>query len=179
MTPTISYRSSPLLFCPVHLSPLRGDTMSARSTPGPAPLSRSSSALLSPASISPFSFDPSSSKRPRQPYTSLALPPVPETNFRRSSNFSGRITSQGSVSGTSTPSYAKRRAARRDAQLAQLAQLSGRGGVDQSGQIDQDWAGMEPDEVFRKLPVNEVKKVEAKMRADALNKQSELRSMVG
>ena len=44
---------------------------------------------------------------------------------------------------------------------------------------DKDWAGMEPDEVFRRLPVLEVKKVEAKMRGDAMNKQSELRSMVG
>lgn len=44
---------------------------------------------------------------------------------------------------------------------------------------DRDWAGMEPDEVFRRLPVHEVKRVEAKMRTDALNKQSELRSMVG
>lgn len=42
-----------------------------------------------------------------------------------------------------------------------------------------DWAAMEPDDVFRRLPVHEVKRVEAKMRADALNKQSELRSMVG
>lgn len=38
---------------------------------------------------------------------------------------------------------------------------------------------MEPDEVFRRLPVAEVKRVEGKMRADALNKQSELRNMVG
>jgi hypothetical protein len=29
---------------------------------------------------------------------------------------------------------------------------------------DKDWAGMEPDEIFRRLPVGEVKKVEAKMR---------------
>lgn len=42
-----------------------------------------------------------------------------------------------------------------------------------------DWAAMEPDEVFRRLPVAEVKRVEGKMRADALNKQSELRNMVG
>lgn len=46
-------------------------------------------------------------------------------------------------------------------------------------EVEGDWAGMEPDEVFRRLPVHEVKRVEAKMRADALNKQSELRSMVG
>lgn len=42
-----------------------------------------------------------------------------------------------------------------------------------------DWAEVEPDEVFRRLPVAEVKRVEQKMRTDALNKQSELRSMVG
>lgn len=29
---------------------------------------------------------------------------------------------------------------------------------------DGDWANMEPDEVFRRLPVTEVKRVEAKMR---------------
>lgn len=42
-----------------------------------------------------------------------------------------------------------------------------------------DWASVDPDDVFRRLPVYEVKRVEAKMRAEALNKQSELRSMVG
>jgi hypothetical protein len=44
---------------------------------------------------------------------------------------------------------------------------------------DEDWAAVDADDVFRRLPVHEVKRVEAKMRADALNKQSELRSMVG
>ena len=38
---------------------------------------------------------------------------------------------------------------------------------------------MEADEVFRKLGVVEVRRVELTMRADAANKQSELRSMVG
>ena len=47
------------------------------------------------------------------------------------------------------------------------------------GELQVDWADIEPDEIFRRLPVQEVKKVEAKMRTDALNKQSELRSMVG
>ena len=46
-------------------------------------------------------------------------------------------------------------------------------------QIEVDWAEVEPDEVFRRLPVQEVRRVEQKMRTDALNKQSELRSMVG
>lgn len=44
---------------------------------------------------------------------------------------------------------------------------------------DANWAGIEPDDVFRRMPVGEVRRVEGKMRADALNKQSELRSMVG
>jgi hypothetical protein len=46
-------------------------------------------------------------------------------------------------------------------------------------QVEVDWAEVEPDEVFRRLPVQEVRRVEQKMRTDALNKQSELRSMVG
>jgi hypothetical protein len=45
--------------------------------------------------------------------------------------------------------------------------------------IEVDWAEVEPDEVFRRLPVQEVRRVEQKMRTDALNKQSELRAMVG
>jgi hypothetical protein len=47
------------------------------------------------------------------------------------------------------------------------------------GGVEVDWAEVEPDEVFRRLPVVEVKRVEQKMRTDASNKQSELRSMVG
>ncbi|WVQ74709.1 hypothetical protein IAR50_004313 [Cryptococcus sp. DSM 104548] len=43
----------------------------------------------------------------------------------------------------------------------------------------EDWAEVEPDEVFRRLPVGEVKKIEGRMRSEALGKQSELRSMVG
>jgi hypothetical protein len=45
--------------------------------------------------------------------------------------------------------------------------------------VEVDWAEVDPDEVFRRLPVAEVRRVEQKMRTDALNKQSELRSMVG
>lgn len=44
---------------------------------------------------------------------------------------------------------------------------------------DKDWANIEPDQIFKLLPVGEVRKVEAKMRKEALDKQSELRSMVG
>jgi hypothetical protein len=44
---------------------------------------------------------------------------------------------------------------------------------------ERDWGNVEPDEVFRKLPVLEVRRVEGKMRQEALDKQSELRAMVG
>ena len=72
-----------------------------------------------------------------------------------------------SMSGTSTPDY-KRRARR----------MVERGVIKES-EIERDWGNIEPDEVFRRLPVGEVRKVEAKMRTDALGKQAELRSMVG
>ena len=55
--------------------------------------------------------------------------------------------------------------------------VNGNGNGNQA--IEVDWAEVEPDEVFRRLPVQEVRRVEQKMRTDALNKQSELRSMVG
>lgn len=57
--------------------------------------------------------------------------------------------------------------------------ISSRGAHRRAAVKEGDWVTMEPDEVFRSLPVNEVKRVESKMRTDALNKQSELRSMVG
>ncbi|KAI5451411.1 hypothetical protein NCC49_001717 [Naganishia albida] len=43
---------------------------------------------------------------------------------------------------------------------------------------DGSWATMDPDEVFRRLNVAEVKKVEAQLRASAGGKQAELRAMV-
>jgi hypothetical protein len=52
-------------------------------------------------------------------------------------------------------------------------------GLIKEHEIDRDWGNVEPDEVFRRLPVGEVRKVEGKMRADALGKQAELRAMVG
>lgn len=52
-------------------------------------------------------------------------------------------------------------------------------GLIKEHEVDRDWGNIEPDEVFRRLPVGEVRKVEAKMRAEALGKQAELRSMVG
>lgn len=44
---------------------------------------------------------------------------------------------------------------------------------------EKDWGNVEPDEVFRRLPVTEVRRVEGKMRKEALDKQSDLRAMVG
>jgi hypothetical protein len=43
---------------------------------------------------------------------------------------------------------------------------------------DGQWATMDPDEVFRRLNVKEVKKVEGLLRASAAGKQGELRNMV-
>lgn len=43
---------------------------------------------------------------------------------------------------------------------------------------DNDWAHMDPDQVFRRLNVKEIKKVEQMLRAQAQSKQEELRSMV-
>jgi hypothetical protein len=43
---------------------------------------------------------------------------------------------------------------------------------------DGQWATMDPDEVFRRLNVKEVKKVEGILRSSAAGKQGELRSMV-
>lgn len=70
-----------------------------------------------------------------------------------------------SDSGASTPDYKRR--ARRMAEK----------GLIKEG--ERDWGNVEPDEVFRKLPVLEVRRVEGKMRQEALDKQSELRAMVG
>jgi hypothetical protein len=43
---------------------------------------------------------------------------------------------------------------------------------------DGQWATMDPDEVFRRLNVKEVRKVEGLLRASAAGKQGELRNMV-
>lgn len=127
--------------------------MSIRGTPSTSFTNHSFS--LSPSGIPNTSADASTSRMRPTRNGSFALTLVTETS-RRQSGFSSR-----NMSGTSTPS--NRRAKQK------LGASIG----------DRDWAGMEPDEVFRRLPVGEVKKVEAKMRGDAMNKQSELRSMVG
>lgn len=62
---------------------------------------------------------------------------------------------------------------RSNSQLQYLS--SGPGGM--TGK-DGQWATMDPDEVFRRLNVKEVKKVEGLLRASAAGKQGELRNMV-
>ncbi|KAK4690039.1 conserved oligomeric Golgi complex subunit 1, partial [Tremellales sp. Uapishka_1] len=109
----------------------------------------------------PFStpaLSPTSSRRPSR-YGPTPLFGVSE--FARRPSEMPMMRRASGFSGTSTPS--KRRMMRE-------------GSVNKD---ETDWAGMEPDDVFKRLPVGEVKRVEAKMRSEALNKQSELRAMVG
>jgi len=123
--------------------------MSARSTPR-----ASSSHLPRTSSItSDYSLDPSASRRNTRT-DSLRLPTLAESSVHSS--------------GLSTPDTRRRR---------YLAKKNVNGNGKQA--VEVDWAEVEPDEVFRRLPVQEVRRVEQKMRTDALNKQSELRSMVG
>lgn len=126
--------------------------------------------LFSPADSNSSlpTIDPSSPSK-RRALGSLAMRSMPGSELRRPSDYLGsREASQVTISGTSTPDYAKRRAIK-EAQATQAGETVS----------EADWANIEPDEIFAKLPVNEVKRIETRMRADALNKQSELRSMVG
>ena len=103
-----------------------------------------------PSFSSEYSHDPSTSRRHTRT-DSLRLPTLAESSVHSS--------------GLSTPETRRRRyQAKKNPNVKQ---------------IELDWAEVEPDEVFRRLPVQEVRRVEQKMRTDALNKQSELRSMVG
>ncbi|OCF31631.1 hypothetical protein I317_06120 [Kwoniella heveanensis CBS 569] len=132
--------------------------MSTRTTPGPAPY----------PSLPSYPV-PESSRRSTRTSSFAHRPSIPEFNYRHSDrSFVTRGSIAPSVAETSTPTitgYRRRR--EKDG-----TSTPGTGGKE-------DWADLEPDEVFRRLPVNEVKRVEARMRSDALNKQSELRSMVG
>lgn len=105
---------------------------------------------------------------------SYSIPPpfIPEFDRHLSSKSSYTPSIAPSVAGTSTGTV--------------LGRASGPGRKrkqketnEKSADSKEDWADIEPDEVFRRLPVREVKRVEAKMRSEALNKQSELRAMVG
>ncbi|WWC96842.1 hypothetical protein V866_003717 [Kwoniella sp. B9012] len=129
--------------------------MSVRSTPGPSPY---------PTLPTYNTPNASSSKRSIRTPSYVPRPSIPNT-FRQPSI-------APSVAGTSTPTVlgvGRRKRINAD----------GQGSGTLTPTSKDDWANMEPDEVFRRLPVNEVKRVESKMRSDALNKQSELRLMVG
>lgn len=115
--------------------------------------------IFSPPSSSPAA----SLRKHRLPSGSIQ----PFTDFyRRPSGLQARKSSQASASGTSTPYGLNGSTTRKRKEVAVP-----------EGEID--WSAIDADEVFRRLPVGEVKRVEGKMRDDALNKQSELRSMVG
>ncbi|ODO04509.1 hypothetical protein I350_05113 [Cryptococcus amylolentus CBS 6273] len=101
-----------------------------------------------------------------------SLPPVP--GAAAYSPLVGGTSTADTLRG-STP-YRRRRRQNKDP----LATPGTPGTPGSGGGADgEDWAEVEPDEVFRRLPVGEVKRIEAKMRSEALGKQSELRSMVG
>lgn len=113
--------------------------------------------------FSPPSSSPATSQRKHR-LPSGSIQPFTDY-YRRPSGLQTRKSSQASASGTSTP-YGVNGPTRK------------RKGVAVPGG-ETDWSSVDADEVFRRLPVGEVKRVEAKMRDDASNKQSELRSMVG
>ncbi|WWC88089.1 uncharacterized protein L201_002993 [Kwoniella dendrophila CBS 6074] len=153
--------------------------MSVRSTPGPT----------SYPSLPTFQTpEASSSKRSIRAPSYVSRPSVADPNYshrqqsingysqrQQSITYAGNANAPSVITGTSTPT------------ILGIGSNSNRrkriGTKNEDGTITplskDDWANMEPDEVFKKLPVNEVRKVENKMRNDALNKQSELRSMVG
>ncbi|WWD16437.1 hypothetical protein CI109_100863 [Kwoniella shandongensis] len=153
--------------------------MSSRSTPGrnsypslptfntggPDPSSSSTRRSIRAPSFTP-SFQTPDKHRPS----------VPDVFHRRDSDRSFVSQHRGSIApsvvGTSTGTITGG-AGRRSRRDRDVGSIGGPGGS------QEDWASLEPDEVFKRLPVHEVKRVEAKMRSEALNKQSELRAMVG
>ncbi|WWC60390.1 uncharacterized protein I303_102962 [Kwoniella dejecticola CBS 10117] len=135
--------------------------MSVRSTPGPSPYPTLPTYNVPESSAS-------TSKRAIRAPSYVSRPSIPSFDPPRQASFS-RASIAPSVTGDSTPTLLRTGVSRRK---------RNENGVLTPTSKD-DWAGMEPDEVFRRLPVNEVRRVEGKMRNDALNKQSELRLMVG
>jgi hypothetical protein len=123
---------------------------SAKMSARSTPRASTSHLPRTPSFSSDHSHDPSTSRRHTRT-DSLRLPTLAESSVHSS--------------GLSTPETRRRR-----------YQAKKNNNVKQ---IEVDWAEVEPDEVFRRLPVQEVRRVEQKMRTDALNKQSELRAMVG
>ena len=123
--------------------------------------------LLSPMTSSKNTTPQSSYRRSRQPSSSSQASFATDMTRRPSFTPSQRKGSQMSSLGETSNreyGYRKRREGREFASVPEG---------------ETDWSAIEPDEVFRRLPVGEVRKVEGKMRAEAANKQSELRAMVG
>jgi hypothetical protein len=116
-----------------------------------------SSVLLAMSSYAPSPHSvasslPSSSRRPSKFNSSIPLPPRPDFSRRSSTFSSASVTPSGRKSSTVSALNGKL-SKRRESQPKD----DGPGG-------QRDWASMEPDEVFRRLPVGEVKKVESFLR---------------
>ncbi|WVQ93491.1 hypothetical protein IAU59_000565 [Kwoniella sp. CBS 9459] len=134
--------------------------MSTRTTPGPT----------SYPSLPSYPVPESSRRSTRTGSIAGHRPSIPDFHSRQSDrSLFNRGSIAPSVAETSTPTITGYRRRRSEKDGTSTPVTGGR----------EEWADLDPDEVFRRLPVNEVKKVEARMRSDALNKQSELRSMVG
>jgi hypothetical protein len=95
---------------------------------------------------------PGGSRRPSRFNSSIAMPPRPDFSRRSSALSSASGTPNGRKGSTVSALNGRlsRRRARKEAEGVQGD--------------EKDWAGLEPDEVFRKLPVGEVKKVENQLR---------------
>ncbi|ORX35220.1 hypothetical protein BD324DRAFT_82122 [Kockovaella imperatae] len=154
--------------------------MSARSTPTAA--RTSSTSLFSPTGSS---MTDSSIPKPKT-RGSYGFPSLGQSSRRASGNTVPAVSRK--ASGTSTvgataPSMA-RRVSSHSASGTATPRSRRNNGLGTTSKLlenvaENDWAAMDPDEVFRRLGVADVRRVEATMRADAANKQSELRSMVG
>ncbi|KAL7424679.1 hypothetical protein Q5752_000363 [Cryptotrichosporon argae] len=140
--------------------PSMRDSMPAASTRSPPMFTSPTTTFSTLDHSTPSGPGPSRHARYNSSASLLSVPPARHEFSRRVSAVSNSTTRRGS-GGVSTP------------------RNPARSGEPSANLNDADWASMEADEVFRRLPVNDVKKVEARLRADALNKQSELRAMVG
>ncbi|KAL1411795.1 hypothetical protein Q8F55_002762 [Vanrija albida] len=126
----------------------------------------------------------SSRPAPRRPSSSSVASAGPSRHSGLGRGFPHPYPHPGSSASSIAPRLARRTSglsAVKDTDSASSASIPRRfrAAAAAGSNDDANWAGIEPDDVFRRLPVGEVRRVEGKMRADALNKQSELRSMVG
>lgn len=127
----------------------------------PSPNASPSSPLSSRDNISPLASGSRSAVRPGSMNRRKSSGQTVQTLGRSKQHYIG---SPGSITGPLS---------RRKSSHYQLPGNTN-GAVGKDGQ----WATMDPDEVFRRLNVKEVKKVEGILRSSAAGKQGELRSMV-